>query len=280
MHFLQLQTLLPQQFLCTLIGKIADCETPWVKNMVIGTFLRFYPVNLSECLRTEPSEYRSFNDFFTRKLRPGARPISAGSHDLVSPADGSYSCLGNIEQSTLLQAKGHRYQLAELLVDEELARRYENGQYATIYLAPTNYHRVHLPFEGELVSLRYVPGRQFSVNRTSTQQIPNIYARNERLIANFNTQHGNYCLVMVGALLVAGISTQVTGRLPRLAESTVIALNTNSKLSFSRGDEFGAFHMGSTVILLTESGRSRWQDSAREGYPVRLGEKIGSFKSA
>ncbi len=275
MFLIRLQYLLPQRLLSAGAGWLADCRHPLVARSLIRLFIRKFEIDLSECVRKSPGDYDSFNDFFMRELLPGARPPAAGDDTILSPADGFMSCHGTIEHDSLLQAKGRSYRLQDLLVDPGLAARYVNGRYATVYLAPANYHRVHMPLGGKLQSLRYVPGRQFSVNPATTAGISDIYARNERLIAEFSGPQGRFCLVMVGALLVAGISTRISGRVPRtnqLAEISFLPDNAH----FERGEEFGAFCMGSTVILLIEGQAAEWLSLQEKG-PVRCNQALGRW---
>jgi phosphatidylserine decarboxylase len=269
-----LQSLLPQKLLCEIIGWLADSEHAWIRAPMIYLFKRIYQIDLSECTRTSVKDYRSFNDFFARELRIGARSIAQEDSAIAAPADGRISCTGQILDGKLFQAKGHSYQLKDLLVDGALAANYQQGSYATIYLAPANYHRVHVPLAGELKSLLYVPGRQFSVSPRSTRKIPQIYARNERLIAEFSGPLGNFCLVMVGALLVAGMSTVVTGRIHRHHAARELSWETGG--TFMKGQEFGSFQMGSTVILLLPQGQSSWLPLETDS-PILCGQAIGKF---
>ena len=276
MHFTQLQSLLPQRLLCQIFGWLAESSNPLIRKPLIGLFRLAYRIDMEDYLRKKSSEYDSFNDFFTRQIRPETRPIS--SQDIVSPTDGTFSCLGTADTGCLLQAKNKWYSVSKLLADESDAARYANAQYAVIYLAPTNYHRVHVPLDSQLESLTYVPGKQFSVNKTSSRHISGIYARNERLIAKFSYRQGNYCLIMVGALLVAGMSTVATGPIRRLTTVTKIPL-PQERCFFNKGDEFGAFQMGSTVILLFEAQTIKWSGNVVEGKGVRFGEAIANFDS-
>lgn len=275
MHFTQLQNLLPQRLLCQFVGWLAKRSNPVIKGTLIRVFRFFYVVDMEEYVRTSNSDYLSFNDFFTRQIKSEARPITEDG--LASPVDGTFSCLGRMDAGKLLQAKNRYYSLRELLAGSTEYQRYEQAAYATIYLAPTNYHRVHVPMDSVLEKLTYVPGKQFSVNKSSTTYIPNIYARNERLIAEFSSTEGRYCLIMVGALLVAGMSTVASGPIRRLDKVTELNI-PREKSRFSKGDEFGAFQMGSTVILLFESGNLGWSNKAVEGQPIRFGQAIGRFQ--
>lgn len=270
----RLQGLLPQRALCRLAGRLADSPRPWIKTPLIRGFRRLYAIDLSHFARPSVADYSSFNDFFSRELRPGSRPVDPAADSIVSPVDGRLSCSGPIEANSLLQAKGHYYRLEDLLVSEAAAESYRNGSYANLYLAPADYHRVHLPLAGGLTSLTYVPGRQFSVNPASTRHIPDIYARNERLIAEFRTDWGHYALVLVGALLVAGLSTVFTGRIQRRSQLASLPLPEGDRV-FAKGADFAAFRMGSTAILLLPQGAAEWLPELEEGEHLVCGEVIG-----
>jgi len=276
MHFTQLQSLLPQRLLCQIFGRLAESSNPFIRKPLIGLFRLAYRIDMGDYSRTKSSEYDSFNDFFTRQIKPEIRPIS--SRGIVSPADGTFSCLGRADTSRLLQAKNRWFSVDELLAEGADPARYADSHYAIIYLAPANYHRVHVPLDSQLESLTYVPGKQFSVNKVSSQHIPDIYARNERLIAEFSSSQGNYCLIMVGALLVAGMSTVATGPIRRLTTVTELPL-PQERCFFKKGEEFGAFQMGSTVILLFESQTIQWKENAAEGRKIHFGEAIADFDS-
>lgn len=279
MHFTQLQRLLPQRLLCQVFGWLAERSNPLVRRPLIGLFRRVYAIDMQEYEHVASSDYSSFNDFFTRRLKAHTRPISPTG--IVSPVDGTFSLTGNVDDGRLLQAKGRYFSLRELLANSASYREYEGAAFATIYLAPHNYHRVHVPLDSSLKSLTYVPGCQFSVNKSSALNIPNIYARNERIIAEFSSPQGDYCLIMVGALLVAGMSTVVTGKIRRLKKVTPLQFSEN-KTRFHRGDEFGAFQMGSTVIMLFPVNQQKlvWGEHAVAGKVIRLGETIGTFEKA
>ena len=202
-----LQYLIPQHLLSRLIGILANSHLAWLKNLMIASFIKYYNVDLSSAEETNISKYATFNDFFTRKLKDSNRPISQNENTIVSPADGIISQIGDINNDLLLQAKGHKYNLNSLLTEENLASRFVDGKFATIYLSPKDYHRVHMPITGTLQEMIYVPGKLFSVNAETAEQVPNLFARNERVISIFETQIGKMAVIMVGAMIVASIHT-------------------------------------------------------------------------
>jgi phosphatidylserine decarboxylase len=238
--FVQLQKLLPKHLLSRLVGLLGRSENFLIRSLFINIFCFFYDIDFKEAERDQRKDYRSFNDFFTRSLKTGARSITG---EICSPADGQVAALGPITGGTLIQSKSHSYSLPKLL--GESAQDFDGGSFITVYLAPHNYHRVHMPCDGELQRTLYIPGELFSVNQHTAADLPNLFANNERLVCRFHTRQGEMALVMVGAMLVAGIQTvwRNTPYPPRLAASE------NISRSFKQGDELGHFQMGSTVIL-------------------------------
>jgi phosphatidylserine decarboxylase len=275
--FIWLQYLMPQHALSRLVLHATRVRAPWFKNWLVRAFLRLYTVDMTEVVETDPLRYASFNEFFTRALKPGARPIAPDPGDIVSPVDGVISEAGGIEGDTLVQAKGRRYSLRELLAARAWASRFEGGSFATIYLAPFNYHRVHMPLRGQLEETVYVPGRLFSVNATTAAYVPRLFARNERVLTLFDTAFGEFALVMVGALNVGSIATVWSGDITPAAKRLVTVLPRQS-LALEKGAELGRFNMGSTVILLFEAHRARWHAGVRAGTSVRLGQSLGTLE--
>jgi phosphatidylserine decarboxylase len=276
--FVVLQYLVPQHLLSRLIGKLAASEVPWIKNPFINWFRQRYGVDMSEALDPEPAHYASFNAFFTRALRPGVRPIDIAPNAVVSPADGVISQLGAIEGDRIFQAKGQHYSARELLGgDAELATLFADGDFATIYLSPRDYHRVHMPVEGKLLRTIYVPGDLFSVNQTTAANVPRLFARNERLVCLFDTPFGPMASVMVGAMIVAGIDTVWSGQEAPLRRQVRTAYfdRTPVAVALDKGAEMGRFKLGSTVVLLFAKGRMRWRDDLAADLPLRMGERIG-----
>lgn len=276
--FVAVQRLLPTRALSALMYRLAEVRLPAFKQAFIRAFMRGYPIDLSEALHERIEDYGNFNEFFTRALKPGMRPQPAEPTVLSSPVDGRISQFGTIEDGTLIQAKGHRYRAAELLADAALGEAFEGGEFATIYLAPHNYHRVHMPFAGSLRRWLYVPGRLFSVNPATARALPGLFARNERMVAIFDTDFGPLAVVMVGALFVGGIETVWGGRLtpPHSREAGPFPYQPMSPQALGRGDELGRFHMGSTVILLAPRGALRWRSGLTPGQAVRLGDALAT----
>jgi phosphatidylserine decarboxylase len=276
-----IQYLLPQHMLSGLAYKLTRITwQPW-KNFLITSFIRAYNVDMSIALQPGPSAYKHFNDFFTRGLKPSARPVDTGAAAVVSPVDGTVSQAGRISQGRLIQAKGRDYGLEALLAgDEALARTFREGDYITLYLSPRDYHRVHMPVTGTLKSMSYVPGDLFSVSPATTEGIDNLFARNERIIQVFDTEIGSMALIMVGAVFVGSMETVWAGEVTPAAErkpSIVRYANNASPVALSKGEEMGRFNMGSTVILLFENNRIRLDATVQAGTPVVLGRKIAEI---
>jgi|APFre7841882630_1041343.scaffolds.fasta_scaffold00048_3 phosphatidylserine decarboxylase len=273
--FVMLQLVLPQHRLSRLVYAATRVRTPWFKNLLIRMFLKLFDVDMTEAIEIDPYRHGSFNDFFTRALRPDARPIAPATAAIASPVDGMVSECGNIDRDELLQAKGRRYTLAGLLADEPWARRFEGGSFATIYLAPFNYHRIHMPVRGQLLDTVYVPGRLFSVNATTAQHVARLYARNERVLTLFESEFGQFALVLVGALNVGSMATVWAGDITPAARRVVTHIPSPTVM-LDKGAEVGRFNMGSTIILLFEANRARWHPLLRAGSVVQFGQAIGS----
>ena len=273
--FIWFQHLLPQHGLSRLVLAATRVRTPWFKNALIRGFLKLYRVDMGEAVETDPCRYGSFNEFFTRELKDGARPIAREPVAIACPVDGCISEAGRIDGGRLLQAKDRHYELTELLAAQPWASCFEGGSFATIYLAPFNYHRVHMPLRGELRETVYVPGRLFSVNSVTARHVPNLFARNERVLTLFDTAHGRFALVLVGALNVGSMSTVWAGDITPAARR-VITKVPGPPTTLEKGAELGRFNMGSTVVLLFEPDRALWSPQVRAGSVVRLGESLGS----
>jgi phosphatidylserine decarboxylase len=275
--FVWLQYIMPQHGLSRLVLAATRVRAPWFKNWTIRGFLKLYRVDMTEAAESDPYRYGTFNEFFTRALKDGARPIAGDVGAIASPVDGCVSEAGAIDGERLLQAKGRDYTLTDLLAAQPWAERFEGGTFATIYLAPFNYHRIHMPVDGELRETVFVPGRLFSVNTVTAQHVPRLFARNERVLTLFDTAHGQFALVMVGALNVGSMATVWAGDItpaPRRAISRI----PSPGLALAKGAELGRFNMGSTVILLFEPNRARWHSAVRAGYDVRLGQSLGMIQ--
>ncbi|PLW81829.1 phosphatidylserine decarboxylase [Kineobactrum sediminis] len=277
--FVLLQYLVPQHALSRCTGWLAGLRHPvWLKNWGIRCFIRIFEVDMSEAAESQPEAYASFNAFFTRALREDLRPLADA--DIVCPVDGRVSQIGQIEESSLFQAKGHHYSTWALLGgDDERAAWFRNGEFATIYLSPQDYHRVHMPIDGELLATTYIPGKLFSVNPTTAAGVDRLFARNERLVCYFDTAAGPMAMILVGAMVVAGIDTvwsgQVTPPPRRPMRSDYQKLPEPVKLA--RGEEMGRFQLGSTVILLFPEARMHWVSGYGPESRTRLGEALGNL---
>ncbi len=278
--FVALQYILPRHWLTAVIWRIARIRNPRVKNFLITKFARAFDVNLEEVKLAVPDDFATFNEFFIRELKDDAREIDDDDDALVSPVDGTVSYAGDIRADNVFQAKGIEYTLGDLLAtDLEEVERYIDGRFATIYLAPYNYHRVHAPFAGELVAARYVPGDLFSVNEATVSRLRGLFRRNERLVMHFRTNFGPAVLIFVGALNVGSISTPWTGEIRPRKAGVVDALDLSSHpTEVAKGDLLGWFNMGSTVILLMPPGACEWDDDLEPGETLRMGEEIGEIK--
>jgi phosphatidylserine decarboxylase len=272
--FVWMQYLLPQHGLSRAVLWATRVRSPWFKNSLIRGFLKLFAVEMSEAAETDPYRYATFNEFFTRSLRSGARPMSSATDQIACPVDGQVSECGAIQGDSLLQAKGRRYTLQDLLAGQSWAARFAGGSFATIYLAPFNYHRIHMPVSGRLRETVYVPGRLFSVNATTAQRVPRLFARNERVLTLFDGDFGAFSLVLVGALNVGSIATVWAGDITPAARRVVTRISSPD-LALAKGAELGRFNMGSTVILLFESRRAVWDPALSAGSVVRLGESLG-----
>lgn len=269
--FAALQRLLPQHELSRFVGALAKSEAPWIRKPFIHGFARAYGVSLDEAVCQELDDFRCFNDFFTRALRQDARPLARDPAAVLCPADGTVSQTGLIRDGQLLQAKGHRYSLRSLTGEAD--RAFEGGTFATVYLAPSDYHRVHLPADGTLLATTAIPGALFSVNAQTETTVEGLFARNERLVCRFRTGHGQMLVVLVGALIVASIETVWAG--PESPYQNVTTTSYDD--AFARGAEIGRFVLGSTVIVCFEPGRIELLPHIKAGATVRMGEAIGAF---
>ncbi len=274
--FILLQHIAPQHTLSRLAGALASSEQPWLRDRLIRRFVAAYGVDLAEAARGI-GQFASFNDFFTRELRGGARPLADSAEFILSPADGAVSQLGTITQGRIFQAKGRDFTAAELLGQSaEVAARFEGGSFITIYLSPKDYHRVHMPAAGVLQSTAYIPGDLFSVNGATAEGVDRLFARNERLACLFDGPDGAFASVMVGAMIVAGIDTVWPHRFAGHERSVVREDFTADARHFSGGEEMGRFYLGSTVVLLFEPPRTAWLDGLKAGDPLRMGQAIGT----
>ncbi|MBQ0721549.1 MAG: phosphatidylserine decarboxylase [Gammaproteobacteria bacterium] len=270
--FCLFQKVVPQHKLSRLIGKVAEAKTPWLKNMLINQAIRTYKIDLSIAEHDQAEQYSTFNEFFTRSLKPGARPVCSQADAVVSPADGVLSQFGHINNDQFIQAKGQSYSTSSLLgKDDTLAAEFSGGSFATIYLSPSDYHRVHMPWDGKLIETRYIPGKLFSVNQATANGIPKLFARNERLICLFETNRGKMAVILVGAMLVAGIETRWQHH---YSPSThAIVKFSSQEISFERAEELGRFKFGSTVVLLFNESLA-FDKRLAKGNKVLMGEGL------
>jgi phosphatidylserine decarboxylase len=271
--FIAFQHLAPQHALSRLAGKLADSRKPWLRDTLIRRFVAAFDVDLSEAARGI-GEFASFNDFFTRELKPGARVLADAAQAILSPADGAISQLGPITGGRILQAKGRDYTVAEILGGDADAARFEGGRFMTIYLSPRDYHRVHMPAAGRLTTSAYLPGDLFSVNQETAAGVERLFARNERLACLFDGPDGRFASIMVGAMIVAGIDTVWPNTFRTHARARVDEDLTAAAHDFAAGDEMGRFYLGSTVVLLFEPDRVEWLDGLKAGDPLRMGQAI------
>jgi phosphatidylserine decarboxylase len=280
--FVGLQYILPKHLLTAFIWRVARIRHVATKNFLISRFVSLYKVDIEEVKLKVPDDFASFNEFFVRELQDGAREIDGKPDSIVSPVDGTVSVAERIRENSLIQAKGIDYSLGDLIAtDLEQADAYVNGSFATIYLAPFNYHRVHSPFDGELLAARYVPGDLFSVNEATVTRVDGLFRRNERLVMHFKTAFGPAVLIFVGALNVGSISTPWSGELRPRKSGVVDVLDlAKAPRKLSKGDLLGWFNMGSTVIVLLPPGVCAWDSDLQPGAAVRLGEAIGQLLPA
>ena len=269
--FIQAQRIVPQQKLSRVVGKVAASENPIVKNIVIQAFKAQYGIDMSIAEQSNALKFKSFNEFFTRSLKSGARQIDANANSIISPADGAISQLGKIDDGDIFQAKGQSFSVEKLIGDPQLAAPFKNGEFATVYLSPKDYHRVHMPFAGTLTETLYIPGELFSVNQTTAENIPGLFARNERMVCLFDTDVGRMAVVLVGAMIVAGIETVATGKVKPTGR---LELNHHN-LALAKGDELGRFYLGSTAVVLFEPNKMAWNTSFRANSTVVMGEALG-----
>ena len=271
-----LQHVLPKQRLTVLAGRIAGARGGAFTTRLIRWFVAKYGVDMDEAANPDIASYASFNDFFTRPLKPGARPIAAA--DFICPVDGAISQLGPIDDHHIVQAKGHRFTTTDLVGgDAALAAQFQHGSFANLYLSPKDYHRLHMPCAGRLVRMIHVPGALFSVNPVTARGVPNLFARNERVVCVFDSaEHGRFVMVLVGATIVGSIATPWHGvvnakRTGKLSEWSY----ADRDITLAQGEEMGRFLLGSTVVMLFERGRIAFTPDWAPERTVRLGERMG-----
>lgn len=275
--FIALQHLLPQHLLSRGVGWLAATRITSIKNLFISRFAANYNIDMSEAAEENPLAYGSFNEFFTRPLKAGARPISKDIRAIVSPADGAISQIGPISADRIFQAKGHDYSVTTLLGgNDKRAQPFIGGQFATVYLSPRDYHRVHMPFAGKLRETVYIPGDLFSVNTATAEGVDNLFARNERLVCIFDTTVGPMAVILVGAMIVAGIAT-VWGGNVHSGRHIITTDYRTQNIILAKGDELGRFYLGSTAIVLFGPQVMSWQSELEATTPVRMGQTLGQL---
>jgi len=275
---ISLQYWLPKHTLTRIIGKLADAKAGKLTTAIIRLFIKQYNVNMSEAKNPDPASYKTFNDFFTRELKEGARSTIEKNTDsiLVHPADGMVSQFGPVIDDTLIQAKGHHYSVKELLGgDSSLTEQFSGGGFATIYLSPSDYHRVHMPCDGTLQQMIYIPGDLFSVNPLTAKNVPNLFARNERVVCIFSTPHGPMAQILVGATIVGSINVVWAGTITPPTGNSIHRWNYpkegNKSIILKKGDEMGRFKLGSTVINLFAKNQIHFDESMNIDCPTLVG---------
>lgn len=274
-----LQYIIPQHLFSRFIGLFTDTQYPLIKDNLIDWFIKRYQVDMSCALRTDPRAYHSFNDFFTRTLKVDARPFVTRERDIACPVDGVVSQLGLIKEGRIFQAKGFNFTVTELLGGSaERAAPFSNGEFTTLYLSPRDYHRIHMPIDGRLKEMIYIPGKLFSVNPATAASVPRLFARNERVVALFDTKAGPMAIVLVGAMIVASINTVWHGEVTPPKQKAVTSWSYTDDTVYQRGDEIGHFKLGSTVLVLFGPNAVEWNSRLAAESPVQLGQLLGSLK--
>ena len=269
-----LHYILPKHALTVLAGCLASAKLGKATTFAIKKFTEFYRIDLSE-VKNDIQDFETFNDFFARELKAGCRPIDTETNSIIFPADGKISQYGDLLKDAQLQAKGHYFSTSTLLADEKDATVFENGKFMTVYLSPSDYHRVHMPIDGKLLKMVYVPGEFFSVNPLYVRHIPELFSRNERVICLFETAIGKVAVIFIGATIVRSISTTWAGIVaPSTFRETSVTEYNNKNISFKKGDEIGKFTMGSTVICLFEKNAVNFENLTLEDH-ILMGEKMG-----
>lgn len=277
--FAALQYLTPQRALSRAAGWLAETRIKWIKDPFTRWFVDQYDVDMTEAEEGDCTAYASFNDFFTRALKADARPVVEGEKTIASPADGAVSQLGEIHNGRLFQAKGHDFSLLELVGgDPKTAAQFTGGHFATVYLSPKDYHRVHMPISGTLKSMTYVPGQLFSVNDVTTRTVPRLFSRNERVVCIFDTAAGPMAMILVGAMIVASIETVWAGLVtPHKRRVRTTDYGDNTPIQLEKGEEIGRFKLGSTVIVLFGADKVHWAESLGAESAVKMGQHFGDL---
>ena len=279
--FALLLEVLPHHLLSRVMFAATRVEWPPFKDRLIRWVARHYRIDMNEAVESQPDRYPCFNAFFTRALKSEARPIASAPEHIASPVDAEVSQCGVADDNRLFQAKGREFTLEELLGDEKLATAFRGGSFATLYLSPRDYHRIHMPLDGRLEQMIHIPGRLFSVNHATTRAVPRLFARNERIVNCFDTAAGPVAVILVGAIFVGSMDTIWAGPVAPATRRTTRWYYTDRdrpSVTLSKGDELGRFNMGSTVILLFARDRATWTGQLAPGRHVRFGEHIGDVR--
>lgn len=273
-----LQYFIPHHALSRLMGKLANCRWRWFKNLFISSFIKIFHVDMSNAAEPDPKKYANFNDFFTRAILLETRPIVSREKEIACPVDGYVSQVGQIIDGKIFQAKNFNYNLLQLLGGSmEMAALFKEGNFATLYLAPKNYHRVHIPLSGRLQKMIYVPGKLFSVNPSTVAHVPDLFARNERVITLFETAAGPMAVILVGAMIVASIETVWAGEIAPGRTKNIQQWDYQQPISLQKGEELGRFKMGSTVIVLFAQNRVAWAPEIQSEEEIQLGQLLGNM---
>lgn len=274
--FILLQKLIPQHCLSRFIGYFSDKKN-WtaLKNKAIASYIRYYGVNMDEAIESDYTQYPTFNEFFTRRLKPGSRPIAEDKKAIVSPVDGCISEIGTLDGHRLLQAKNIYYELPQLLGSKRHAQSFQNGSFMTAYLAPVDYHRFHMPIDGKLLTMTHIPGKLFSVNPYTVSHIPHLFAINERVVSIFETEIGKMAYIAVGAVIVGGIAMRWHGTVtPPTRKEQHHWDYHDQNIELSRGEEVGYFKLGSTIIVIFESNKIKWDAYLKPTSKLKMGQSI------
>lgn len=279
--FIALQYIAPQHLISRVAGWLANTKIDWLKSLFIEKFIAVYGVNMEEAERPLPASYACFNEFFCRSLKPGARLIDSSPLGIASPADGTFSQVGNINTGRIFQAKGRGFSTVELLGgDKACAEHFNAGSFATIYLSPKDYHRLHMPLDGTLISMTHIPGNLFSVNPSTVENVDKLFARNERVVCLFQTTIGPVALVLVGAMIVASIDTTWAGHVAPVGKAVSTYRYNEQSIAIKKGEEFARFKLGSTIVMLFPRDTITWNSNIAPLTGVRMGESIASINAS
>ena len=270
------QFIIPQHTLTRIVYHITRCKFSLLKNFLIRIFIFYFKIDMEQACSKEITSYKDFNHFFTRKIKSNLRPVT--NTGIACPVDGTISQLGQIDGKNLIQAKGHFFNLANLVTSEDEAMKFDNGNFITLYLSPRDYHRIHMPIDGQLYKMLHVPGRLFSVNPASTRIIKNLFSRNERVVCLFDTIIGPMAIIMVGALFVGSVDTVWAGTVTSRKSNSISNwsyFEDGDVVNLKRGEELGRFNMGSSVIVLFGPGVMNWESGYKPGNPVLMGSRLG-----